>query len=189
MEWEEPFFFSPSCQTFLFLLDSLKRLPQRAHLRASFLLWFEQSRWREVLGAIFPFASHFLWGPFHSRVGEVSQTGNSTGDEGGRESEGEMGKEGQSKREGKREVKRERDWRRKREEETWAYCFRDGSSWWQKGPSHLVGCSLVPTDALSLCTHSHTHMLRESIQGRASVTSYTSMLPCARRCTGGATRV
>lgn len=59
----------------------------------------------------------------------------------------------------------------------------------RKGPSHLVGCSLVPTDALSLCTHSHTHMLRESIQGWASVTPYTSMLPCARRCTGGATRV
>ena len=51
-------------------------------------------------GAIFPFASHFLWGPFHSRVGEVSQTGNSAGDEGRRESEGKMGKESQSKREG-----------------------------------------------------------------------------------------
>ena len=59
-------------------------------------------------GTIFPFASHFLWGPFHSCVGEVSQPGNSVGDEGGRESEGEVGKESQSKREGEREAERER---------------------------------------------------------------------------------
>lgn len=78
----------------LVLVGLIEEAASESPSEASFLLWFEQSRWREVLGAIFPFASHFLWGPFHSRVGEVSQTGNSTGDEGGRESEGEMGKEG-----------------------------------------------------------------------------------------------
>lgn len=55
----------------------------------------------------------------------------------------------------------------------------------RNGPSHLVGCSLVPADALSLCTHTHTPMLRESIQGWPSVTSYTylhvSLRPQMRR--------
>lgn len=46
----------------------------------------------------------------------------------------------------------------------------------ERGHLPSRGVPLVPTDALSLCTHSHTHMLRESIQGRASQTSsYTSM--------------
>lgn len=66
-------------------------------------------------GTIFPFASHFLWGPFHSCVGEVSQPGNSLGDEGGRESEAEVGKESQSKREGEREAERERETEREQE--------------------------------------------------------------------------
>lgn len=139
-------------------------------------------------GAIFPFASYFLWGPFHSHVGEVSQTGNSAGDEGRRESEGEIGKESQRKREGEREVKREID-REREKRKAGLIASGVGPPGDTKGPSHLVGCSLVPTDALSLCTHSHTHMLHESLQGRAPVTSYTSMLPCACRCTGGATSV
>lgn len=112
----------------------------------SFSSWSSRGGER-CLGVILPFASYSL-GILCITVW-VRQTGNSVGEEGGRESKGDLGKESQSKRE--REAERER----KRKAGLIASGL--GTPGDKNGPSHLVWRSFVLTDVLSTYRHTNIH--------------------------------